>query len=98
MAKAIRLMLTGRTLTSVQKSFKTVIRSMEVTDFFSYFLSLSLSRSALRSPFPRPQCRVPGEAQGDPAAFCHEEDQPSEPDAEEPDPAGICGKRHPDLR
>ena len=45
-----------------------------------------------------PQGRVPGPAQGDPAALRHEEDQPPEPGAEEPDPAGLRGARHPHLR
>ena len=44
------------------------------------------------------QRRVPGAPQGDPAAFRHEEDQQAEPDPEEPDPAGLRGTGHPDIR
>lgn len=46
---------------------------------------------------PPPQSCLPGSAQGDQAAVCHEKDQQAEPDAEEPDPAGLCGERHPHL-
>ena len=41
---------------------------------------------------------LPGASPGDTAAIRHEEDQQAEPDPEEPDPAGLRGARHPDLR
>lgn len=40
---------------------------------------------------------VSGAAQGDSSAVCHEEDQPAEPDAEEPNPASVCGAGHSHL-
>ena len=44
------------------------------------------------------QRRLPGAAPGNEAAFCHQEDQQTEPDAAQPDPAGLRGARHPHLR
>lgn len=38
---------------------------------------------------------VSGPPQGDPPTICHEKDKSSEPGAEEPDPTGFCGARHP---
>lgn len=40
---------------------------------------------------------ISGAPQGDPSTVCHEEDQPAELDAEESNPAGVCGARHPHL-
>lgn len=57
-------------------------------------LSLFVSSSL---PFPAMQNCVSGTPQGDPSTFRHEEDQPAEPDAQEPNPAGVCGARHPHL-
>lgn len=36
------------------------------------------------------QSGVFGAPQDHPSTFCHEEDQQTEPNFEEPDPAGIC--------
>ncbi len=44
------------------------------------------------------QRRVSGASQGDSSTFRHEEDQQAEPDPEEPDPTGLRGTRHPDVR
>lgn len=41
---------------------------------------------------------VSGETFGDTAALRHEKDQQAEPDPEKPDPAGLRGARHPDIR
>lgn len=48
--------------------------------------------------YMRVQGRVSGASPGDPSAFRHEEDQQAEPDPEEPNPAGLCGEGHPDVR
>ena len=45
-----------------------------------------------------PQGGLPGASPGDAAALRHEEDQQAEPDPEEPDPAGLRGAGHPNLR
>lgn len=39
-----------------------------------------------------------GASSGDAPAVCHEEDQQAKLEPEEPNPAGLCGKRHPHLR
>lgn len=44
------------------------------------------------------QSRVFGQTQRDEAALCHEEDQQAKPAPAEPDPAGVRGAGHPDLR
>lgn len=41
---------------------------------------------------------IPGPTQRHSATFRHEEDQQAKPCPEEPDPAGVCGAGHPDLR
>lgn len=53
-------------------------------------LSLSLLSPAMQN------C-LSGAPQGNPSTLCHEEDQPAEPDASKPNPAGVCGARHPHL-
>lgn len=49
------------------------------------------------SPCGCSQGRVSGPPQGDPPTIRHEKDKPSEPGAEEPDPAGLRRTRHPHL-
>ncbi len=44
------------------------------------------------------QSCVFSQTQRDAAALCYEEDQQTKPDPEEPDPAGVRGAGHPDLR
>lgn len=44
-----------------------------------------------------PQGRLPGAAPGYKAALRHEEDQQTEPDPTQPDPAGVRGARHPHV-
>lgn len=61
--------------------------------------SLTLTCDYRHTHFPFvSQRRLSGAAQRDQSALCDEEDQQAEPDAEEPDPAGVCREGHPDLR